>query len=324
MAASILANMEGSFGGREAWRNLFFVEAIITVAVAFIAVPILPDFPHNSRGFSQEERNLAMQRILRSTTFAVADCSRQSVLMNRHFQTLRQSEDVGVEDEIEVGAFRSLIDTLLDPKAWVMALTLTALVVGLSFNQFPTLTKTLGYNNTVSLLLCAPSFFFASLCAFFVGRHSDKTQERAMHIIIPVLLGIIGCIITISTEALAARYVALFLLAQTYAGFVVFFAWIFNTFPRPAMKCGIAIAFINAFSQFGNISGAYTYPQYWGPSYVKTFGIVIAMFSICIDGVLFHRCTLGRLNRQLIEAEARGESCELSGVELPKGFRYVL
>ncbi|SGY65947.1 BQ5605_C004g02608 [Microbotryum silenes-dioicae] len=298
MAAGILANMEGSFGGREAWRNLFFIEAIITVAVALLAVPILPDFPHNSRGFSQAERNIAMQRM---------------------------SEDVGVEDEIEVGAFRSLLDTLLDPKAWAMALTLTALVVGLSFNQFfPTLTKTLGYSNTVSLLLCAPPFFFATLCAFFVGRHSDKTQERAMHIIVPVLIGILGCIIAMSTEAVAARYVSLFLLAQTYAGFVVFYAWISNTFPRPAMKRGIAIAFINAFSQLGNISGAYTYPKNWGPSYVKSFGIVIAMFSTCIAGVLFHRFTLGRLNRKLVEAEARGESCELSGVKLPKGFRYVL
>lgn len=48
-------------------------------------------------------------------------------------------------------------------QVWVMALSLTAMVISLSFNQFfPTLTKTLGYTNTISLLLCAPPFVFAT------------------------------------------------------------------------------------------------------------------------------------------------------------------
>lgn len=36
------------------------------------------------------------------------------------------------------------------------------------------------------------------------------------------------------------------------------------------MKRGIAIAFINAFSQLGNVAGAYIFPKAWGPSYLKS------------------------------------------------------
>jgi hypothetical protein len=73
---------------------------------------------------------------------------------------------------------------------------------------------------------------------------------------------------------LAARYVALyvlystvpvgrrltvdsFLMAQSYAGFICFLTWTSNTFARSPSKRAVALAFINAFSQLGNIAGSY-------------------------------------------------------------------
>jgi len=83
-----------------------------------------------------------------------------------------------------------------------MALSLTSMTIGLSFNQFfPQLTASLGYAKQYSLLLCAPPFAFAAICAFFVSRHSDKTNERYWHIVIPASIGIIGFIIAMSTQA---------------------------------------------------------------------------------------------------------------------------
>ena len=77
IAAGVLANMKGVLG-HAAWRWLFYskfslssrdlplmsVEGAITMFVAVIAIPILPDFPHNTRGFSEEERQLAQLRML--------------------------------------------------------------------------------------------------------------------------------------------------------------------------------------------------------------------------------------------------------------------
>ena len=45
-------------------------------------------------------------------------------------------------------------------------------------------------------------------------------------------------------------------MAQSYAGFIVLIAWVSNTIARPASKRAVALALINAFSQFGNVSGS--------------------------------------------------------------------
>ncbi|GAA6064237.1 hypothetical protein JCM10212_006366 [Sporobolomyces blumeae] len=301
IAYGILETMEGKAGLR-AWHWLFIIEGSLTCAVAILATFVLPDFPKNSRGFSAAEKHLAETRM---------------------------TEDTGMKDETKVSTFAALKIALCDYKLWVMALSLTSLTIGLSFNQFfPQLTASLGYAKEYSLLLCAPPFLFAAICAFFVSRHSDKTGERYFHIVIPAFIGIIGFIIAMSTSAFGARYFSLFLMAQSYSGFVCFLAWVSGTFARPAMSRAVSIAFVNAFSQLGNVSGAYVFDASWGPSYAKSYGICIATFVFAIAGCTFHRWTLSNLNKKLEErdeAAAMGTAHNgLSALDYPAGFRYTL
>lgn len=69
-------------------------------------------------------------------------------------------EDVGVGDQQETeqgGRASGLFLALQDWKVWWLAFALTAQVVALSFNAyFPTLSATMGFNPTVTLLLVAP------------------------------------------------------------------------------------------------------------------------------------------------------------------------
>lgn len=122
-------------------------------------------------------------------------------------------EDVGVGDEGETetgGPMYGLIAAITDWRVWWLAFALTSMVVFLSFNAFfPTLAATMGYNRTDTLLLCAPPWIFATLVAFAVTRHSDKTRDRFYHIAIPLCFGIVGCIIATSTMNTGARYVSL-------------------------------------------------------------------------------------------------------------------
>lgn len=110
VGAGVLSNMQGVLG-HPAWRWLFWIEGAITMAVAISAAFILPDLPHNARGFTEEERTVAQ---------------------------LRMIEDVGEADtdSAEQGAFGGLMMALTDSKIYVMMLTFTAYVVGLSFNAF--------------------------------------------------------------------------------------------------------------------------------------------------------------------------------------------
>ena len=54
-----------------------------------------------------------------------------------------------------------------------------------------------------------------SLCFY---RHSDATGERFYHIVGPLLVGILGFVIAISTMNTAARYIALYV-AAPHSGF---------------------------------------------------------------------------------------------------------
>lgn len=81
------------------------------MGVAISAAFILPDLPHNTRGFTKEELDVAQ---------------------------LRMTEDVGEADVDSEGQgpFYGLIMALKDAKIYIMMLTFTAYVVGLSFNAF--------------------------------------------------------------------------------------------------------------------------------------------------------------------------------------------
>ncbi|KAK3938129.1 putative tartrate transporter protein [Diplogelasinospora grovesii] len=311
IGAGVLSNMQGVMG-HAAWRWLFWIEGGITMAVAISAAFILPDLPTNSRGFTEEELQIAQ---------------------------LRMTEDVGEADtdSTKQGMFDGFLMVIKDIKVYVMMLTFTAYVVGLSFNAFfPTLTGTLGFSYVPTLLMSAPPWVFACIVSLITSWHSDRAQEKFFHISLPMVGGIIGFIISMSTENIAARYVALFLQASSYAGFVVFYSWIASSFPRPPAKRAVAIAMVNAFSQLGNVAGSYVW-NLNDNGYRKSYGIVTAMFGIAIIGCWIFRMMLQRLNNQIAEGEqvawdtkpdVAAQTAQVEGEETARtdksGFRYLL
>nr|VWO95174.1 N/A [Ganoderma boninense] len=296
MASGILDGMDGKLG-QAAWRWLFYIEGSLTVFVAICATFVLPDFPDTTRWLSDEERKLAMRRM---------------------------EEDMGVRDagenESETGGGHmvGLQLAVRDWKVWWTAVAMTSFVVALSFNAyFPTLSQTMGFGPTVTLLLCAPPFVFAAIVTYAVSRHSDATSERFYHTTIPIFVGIVGFAIAICTMNTAARYVSLFLMAQSYAGYVVLFTWISNTFPRPPAKRAVALAFVNAFSEFGDVAGSYVWPSPWGPTYRKSYAICIATAGCTIAMCFVFKLHLNRLNEIIAREETH------KGMKEGKGFRYL-
>ncbi|KAM0255284.1 hypothetical protein ACHAQJ_005939 [Trichoderma viride] len=312
VAAGVLSNMQGVLG-HAAWRWLFFIEGAATMAIAISAGFILPDLPTNARGFTEEEKQVAQLRML---------------------------EDVGEVDVDSTGqgVFDGLIMCGKDIKVYLMMLTLTAYVVGLSFNAFfPTLTGTLGFGYVPTLLMSSPPWVFACLISLAISWNADRTQEKFYHIIAPIIMGVAGFVISMSTLNVAARYVALFLQAGSYAGFIVFYSWISSSFPRPPAKRAVAIAMVNAFSQLGNVAGSYV----WDLSdngYRKSYGIVLSMFGVTIAGCFLFKMILSNLNKKLEAGEEAWEArpdvtektaqAELEDLDealrMRKGFRYLV
>jgi hypothetical protein len=81
----------------------------------------------------------------------------------------------------------------MDPKLYMFIILQMALITAQSFNNFfPSIVGTLGYNETVTLLLTAPPYAFAFICSLALSFHAAKKQERGFHIAVPLLFALIG------------------------------------------------------------------------------------------------------------------------------------
>ncbi|TFK51136.1 MFS general substrate transporter [Heliocybe sulcata] len=314
IAAGILEGLNGA-RGIAAWRWLFYIEGSITICVGFLAMWALPDYPHNTRWMTPSERRLAQVRL---------------------------AEDAGEadEDSASESAWHGLRLALRDPKVYILALMTCSQLLGLSFvNFFPTLTQTLGFNNTISLLLAAPPWILATIVTCVIAWNADRTGERYFHINAPWWGVIVGYIIGLSTMSTGGRYVCMFLMASGYAGFALTLVWVSNAIPRPPAKRSVAMGIVNGFGNMGNLIGSFVWKASWGPEYHPAMIISLASLAFASFLAFIVRCMLIRDNKALEaemmekmdegEKERIADAARLEGItfeealERKKGFRYL-
>jgi MFS family permease len=293
-ASGILSGMQDKLG-LAAWRWLFFIEGGMTILVAVCAIFVLPDFPHNTRWLTPEERTLAISRL--------------------------EEDNFGkIEKQT---AMQGLWDAVSDWKVWWFSVAFMFHYIAQSFfAYFPTLCATLGYNTTTTLLLCAPPWMFAAIVAFAVTWYSDKKQKRYKYFVVSNAVGAIAFIMSIFTMNKAARYISMFLMAQMMAGYLVLWGWANNTFAREPAKRAVTIALMNGMGQIGNIVGSYAWPLNWGPTYRYSYVTSIAVMvvsTIMFGGMYIH---LNHLNEQIERNEQ--DTKDSKELQVPIGFRYVV
>jgi hypothetical protein len=70
-----------------------------------------------------------------------------------------------------------LIEALIDWRVWWLGVALHLMLSSMSFTMFfPTLSATMGYNATTSLLLCAPPWILGTATSFVVARLVSTSQ----------------------------------------------------------------------------------------------------------------------------------------------------
>ncbi|KAG2744501.1 MFS general substrate transporter [Suillus brevipes Sb2] len=296
-ASAILHGMQDKLG-QAAWRWLFYIEGGVTILVAICAMFVLPDFPHNTRWITPEERALAISRLAQ--------------------------DSYGNSDEFEKQTtLQGLRDALSDRKVWWFSIAAMFQIAGQSFfTYFPTLCATLGYDTTVTLLLCAPPWVFACIVAFALTWYSDMKQKRYKYFVVSNTLGALAFIISILTMNKTARYISLFLMAQVFAGYLVLLGWINNTFAREPAKRAVAIALMNSLGQIGNVIGSYVWPSNWGPTYRYSYVICIVALGVSTGMFGGMHLYFKRLNKQIERDELSVK--DIKEVQDPIGFRYVV
>ena len=301
IAAGITNNMDGSRGLR-AWRWLFIIEGSVTVAIALVAIFILPDFPANTKWLTDQERQMAMWRLER-------DAAGEEDWVSSSQQPL----------------FNGFKQIMKDPKNWILVVIVYGAASSISINSFfPTVVASFGRSRTETLLLTAPPYLLACIVCGLVSWSADRTNERYWHTVGPLAASLIGFVIACATEGIGPRYFgAMIMLPGIYTGFSLSITWVANTIYRPASKRAAAVAFNNAFSTLCSIYGSYLYPSNASPRFVLAFSVNAGMALMAIIASTVLHFVLKRENRKLDMQEREAERAG-QGVAVGKGFRYLI
>ncbi|KAK5130110.1 hypothetical protein LTR08_002450 [Meristemomyces frigidus] len=283
--------------GLEGWRWLFLIEGVMTVGFAIIFALILPNSPRNIRGMTQQQ---------------------QDWLRWNYESDLKQEDN-----SAEVTAKQGFLLAARDPKTWLMCGILYATYTAAAVNNFfAVVVSGLGFSRNKSYGLTAPPFILCVICMLINGYHSDRTQERFLHIALPLIITVIANIIAVSTLSVAARYFAMMLLpASFYSSAIVQLSWISGSLSQPAVKRAASIALINAICNTPNIWTSYTY--YDSPRYVAAFAVNLGASLIAIGMATATFFYLRKQNRRMDQGLQLGKSGP-TAVQQASGFRYVL
>ena len=302
IAAGILSGLAGR-RGLSAWQWLYIIEGSITMFIGIVIVFILPDFPHTWSLLSPEMKHVANRRM------AI------------------DAADADVDEPGGMTQLRGIKLAFLDPKTYLLAIMYHGITGAAGFQNFyPSLTKTLGFNPTVSLLLVAPPYLFMVVYSFAHGMLSDRYHKRFWFFMYPIPIVIAGALIFMFAKGFGVRYFSLFLLTFIFtmfgtvsliaANWHVFprdfmlielftqiFAWIANSIPRPPAKRAAALAFVNSVGNAASIWTPFTYNDNSAPYYRVAMGINIGL--VCIAGIcaILLRFYLNWQNRQLERME---------------------
>jgi Major Facilitator Superfamily len=317
IAAGILSGLSGA-RGMAAWQWLYIIEGSITVFIGIVIMFVLPDFPDTWRLLSPEMKHVANRRL------AI------------------EAAEADVDEPGGMSQWRGFKLAMTDPKTYMLAVAYMCITGASGFqNFFPTLTATLGYNKTISLLLVAPPYVFMVVYSLCHSLMSDRVGNRFWFFVYPIPITIVGFIVFMTTRTFGPRYFSFFLMIFIFAQNGTCYAWISNALPRPPAKRAAAYAFINSVGNSASIWTPFTYRKKDSPHYDLALGICIGLQVLGFLMACLVKFYLARQNKQLERLEDEDvvltdkelrrlqRTAEIEGIDiatarrLQKGYRYM-
>ncbi|KAA8641936.1 hypothetical protein EYZ11_002532 [Aspergillus tanneri] len=318
IAAGILNGLDGH-RGLSAWQWLYIIEGAITIAIGLTVMVVLPDFPTTWRLLSPEMKNVANRRL------AI------------------EAAEADVDEAGKMSQIKGLKLAFSDIKTYALAIAYMSITGASGFqNFFPTLTKTLGKGEIISLLLVAPPYVFMVFYSLVHSYMSDRLGNRFWFFVYPIPITIVGFIIFMVTDGFGPRYFSFFLMIFIFAQMGTVYSWIANAIPRPPAKRAAAYAFINSVGNSASIWTPFTYREQDKPHYQPAMGVCIVLQALGALMAVFMFFHLRSLNKRLArlededavltdrELERLQRTADVEGIDiaaarqLQKGFRYMI
>lgn len=182
------------------------------------------------------------------------------------------------------------------------------------FNYFyPSIVKGFGLGSNITTLLCtAPPFLIGAILSIFVSRSSDKRNERSLHIAVPMMVSIVGFIISAATVNGPARYAASFLyVTGCFAANGLIYSWAAGVLNQTPEKKAVATSMINVLAQLGNIASPYFFREKEEPRYLLAMILLMVFAALSAAACIFLKWDLSRANRKLAATAAVGAAPKL-------------
>jgi MFS transporter, ACS family, tartrate transporter len=223
-----LLGLDGWLGLR-GWQWLFLLEGIPSVLVGVTVLWLLPDRPRDARWLQPAERAWLEERLE----------AERSDPASSHGASLRRA--------------------LAAPLVWWLGLSYFLLVVALyGFALWlPQLVKASGdFSNFEVGVITAVPYAVAAVGMVLVGRSSDRTGERHLHLALPALAGALGFLAVTRAGTTGLLIAALSLAAFGVLGWLGAFWALPTAFLREQAAAG-GIALINSMGAVGGFVGPY-------------------------------------------------------------------
>jgi ACS family tartrate transporter-like MFS transporter len=252
-----LLGLDGRLG-LQGWQWLFLLEGIPSVVVGLAVLRLLPDRPRDARWLRPEERAWLEQRLEADRDHGAAS----------HAASLRRA--------------------LADPAVWWLSLSYFLLIIPLyGFALWlPQLIKASGdFTNFEVGVITAIPYAVAAVGMVLVGRRSDRTGERHLHLALPALAGAVGFVAVTRADTPVLLVAALSLAAFGALGWLGPFWALPTAFLREQAAAG-GIALINSMGAFGGFVGPYLIGRIKQSTGEFTPGLLLLAGSLVAAAVL--------------------------------------
>lgn len=272
IAAGIFHGMD-DLAGLTGWQWLFILQGAVTFVIAVASAFILPDDPLQTKWLTPEERQLANARIITDTVGAK-----------------------GI-----VSPLAGLKEAASDPKLWLFAFAQHMHLAANGFkNFFPTAVETLGFGDTITLVLTCPPYLIAGIVSIYWSWSSGKYNERTWHITGAKAVAVFGFVLGCATLNTGARYFAMVVFAVgTYAVNSIILGWVSATCGQTKEKKAAALAIVNTIANASFIWTPYLWPSSDEPRYTIAMASSAAFSIACASAAWAMRFWLQRLNRKI-------------------------
>lgn len=276
IAAGIFHGLDG-VAGIAGWKWLFILQGAVTFVIAVAGFFLLPDTPQTTTWLTPEERDLAYNRMELDT----------------------------VQNKGETSTVEGLKQAGRDPLVWIFCVMAHMHLAANGFkNFFPTVVETLGFGQTITLVLTCPPYLIAGAVTIAVSWSSGRLNERTWHITVSKAVATVGFAAAAATLNVAGRYVSMVIFTiGTYGVNSLILGWCGSVCGQTKEKKAVAISMVTMIMNISFIWTPYLWPSSDEPRYLMAM-VSSAAFSIATAALAWlAKVLLKRRNAKLMASE---------------------